>query len=115
MRVNFQNKKIIEELKADDKALGGPVEILYERVIDFGAHPNEKSLSTALKKTDLEHSIIFEINYLTSDPLVIAFGLKTVTQVGIACLKIAEKVLPERFKIIGLSDKIQTIAVVGCF
>ena len=46
------------------------------------------------------------MSYLTNNTLVIGLGLKTVTQVGISCLKIAEKVLPERFTIMGLSDKI---------
>jgi hypothetical protein len=83
---------------------------LYERVIAFGAHPNEKSLSLALKRTETEHSIRFDVSYLTDSPTVIKHGLKTVTQIGIACLKIAEIVLPERFKIVGLSDKIQSVS-----
>lgn len=110
MRDKFKNRTIIGLLKGDDKNLGNAVEKLYERVIDFGAHPNEKSLSSSLKKTDTKDAIKFEISYLTADPLVINLGLKTATQVGIACLKIAEKVLPERFKIVGLSERIQTVS-----
>ncbi|MDE2009135.1 MAG: hypothetical protein KGJ09_03555 [Candidatus Omnitrophica bacterium] len=110
MKKRFQNKAIIEELKADEMSLGSAVEILYERVIDFGAHPNEKSLSSALKRTDLKDGVRFDVSYLTDNPKVIELGLKTVTQVGIACVKIIELQFPERFKIVGLSDKIQSIS-----
>jgi len=110
MRRKFKNQAIINEFKADDKALGDAVETLYERVIDYGAHPNKKSLSSVLKKIDLEDSIRFELSYSTNNPLVIRLGLKTATQVGIACLKIAEKVLPERFTIVGLADKIKQLS-----
>lgn len=110
MKNKFRNRAIIELLKKDDTKLGSAVEALYERTIDFGAHPNEKSLSASFKKIDLEKAVRFEVSYLTGNPLVIELGMKTAIQIGIACVKLGELILPKRFKIVGLSDKVDELS-----
>ena len=102
---------IIKALVAQfDNKLGEAVNILYERTIDYGAHPNEKSLSSSLQKTDNKDSIRFDVIYLTGRELPIKLSIKTSTQIGIACLKIFQLILPERFRIIGISDRLSKIS-----
>lgn len=106
----FQIKKILESLDKQDSKLGRAARILYERTIDFGAHPNEKSLSSSLKKTDLQGGVRLDLLYLTDNPLPIKLALKTITQVGIASLRLGEIMLPERFKILSITDRLDRVS-----
>lgn len=44
----FSPKKILDALKIMSPSLGRSIGVHYERCIDFGAHPNERSVSTNL-------------------------------------------------------------------
>jgi hypothetical protein len=106
VKKKFQIGPILDLLQKVDPELGRVTRILYETSIDFGAHPNEKSLSCSLKKTEEEGAIRFDLMYLTGNPLPIKLCLKSISRIGVACIKIAGLIIPERFKIMGLSDKI---------
>ena len=114
------NKKAVKEkfkigdmlslLENLDPKLGKIGRSLYERTIDYGAHPNERSLSSMLKQSRKEKDIEFKLNYLTDDPIVIELCLKSSAQIGVLCLKILELILPERFQITGLSEKLDIVS-----
>ncbi len=94
-----------------DSKLEKATKTLYERCIDYGAHPNERSLSLFLKKEDKENGAIkFNLQYMTDNPTAIRFCLKSAAQVGVCSLKILELIIPQRFQITGLSDKIKIIS-----
>jgi hypothetical protein len=107
-----KNKFVIREMldlliREDDK-LGGIVKKLYDRCIDFGAHPNELALSSSLKITETEADIRFDVSHLTDDGTAIVLCLKTSAQVGAACLNILKLIIPERFEITQLDTKLNT-------
>jgi len=108
---NVKNKfkivTVLDSLDKDDSRLGRATKELYERCIDYGAHPNEKSLSAHLRQTKTVDAIQFDLHYLSNNLTVIKFGLKSSAQAGVLCLKILELIIPERFKITGLDVKLE--------
>ncbi len=110
MRRAFQIRTIFELMQKKDPKLSKPIEELYERTIDLGAHPNPRGVLSSLKITkDAEH-INFEMNYLTADSIQLQLALKTTAQIGIGALVLFRSVFAVRFKIVGLSDEIDRVA-----
>lgn len=111
VRNKFKILFMLKLLRNCDSKLAKATEILYERCIDYGAHPNERSLSSFLKKETKDEGVIqFNLQYMTDNRTSIKFCLKSAAQVGICSLKILELVIPERFKITGLSEKLNIVS-----
>ena len=62
---------------------------LYERTIDFGAHPNEISITSNLEITEKEDHKEYISKYLHTD--VIDSSLRTLAQVGVSVLLIFQE------------------------
>ena len=75
---------------------------LYERAIDFGGHPNERSITGSLKITDLGDRKSFDLLYLHGDGLPLVHALKTTAQAGVCALEILQGAFPERFELLGV-------------
>lgn len=106
VRETFAIGNIFRKLEADDSELAMITKNLYKKTIKYGAHPNEKSLSAVLSIVKEGDNISLNLDYLTSKPDVIKCSLTILARIGIVSLKISEHIFPERFKIIGLSDRI---------
>jgi hypothetical protein len=100
----FQIVHMLGLLLKRDAALGSTVRRLYERTIDFGAHPNERAIITNMQRNETDESIVFNSNYTSGDGVWLRGCLKTCVEVGVACLKIFEIVFRERFRLLGISD-----------
>jgi len=92
VRRAFTHGAVHEALQASDAQLADIYDQLYDRVIQFGAHPNEKSISGSLKldiqRTDTR---LLQV-YLQGDGPQLDHWIRTANQVGICVLKIFEKV-----------------------
>lgn len=106
----FKAGFMLQALEITDPALEKIARELYDRTIDYGAHPNERSLSLALKRTDVKNGIRFDLRYLTDSALAIEFCLKCTAQIGVLSLKILQLIIPERFKIAELDVKLERIS-----
>ena len=104
-------KKVKDEFKigtllrlavATDPAEGTIAKTLYERTIDHGAHPNELALMQALNMKKESTAVKFSVNYLQGNALPLQLALKTSAQVGVCCLSLFRRVIPERFAILGI-------------
>ena len=93
-------RKTLETLDPDTFALWSR---LYEKTIDFGAHPNPSALLSALKKQEHDKGIRWEVSYLTKEPEVIRGAMKSVAQVGIVSLRVFRHVFPKRFETLGIT------------
>jgi hypothetical protein len=82
------------------------VQVLYERTIDFGAHPNERGILSALTSVDTADGRTYEVAYLTNKPLLFASALKTAIEAAVGALKIFRLIFPERFAIAGVDQDI---------
>lgn len=75
---------------------------LYERAIDFGAHPNERAITGSLEVIDQDKRKSYESIYLHGDSSALDYALKTTAQTGVCALEILQAIYPERFEILGV-------------
>ena len=101
---------IFDTLRDSSPSLETIARKLYEQSVDYGAHPNEKGLTMALKYTKGENSIRYDVTHLTDNPIPIIFCLKFIARAAVLCLKILQLVLTERFKITGLDIDIENVS-----
>jgi hypothetical protein len=88
---------------------GKVAKTLYERAIDHGAHPNELALMQTLKLGKQPAHVKFTVSYLQGDGLQLQLALKTAAQVGVCTLALFERVLPERYAILGINQDIASL------
>ena len=81
---------------------------LRNRVIQFGAHPNEKSISGSMKLDIAEAETKLLQIYLQGDGHQLDHSIHTANQVGILVLKIFEKIHPARFVAIGAAKALMS-------
>ena len=105
----FQISKLLNLLNEIDPKIGSVANIFYERTIDYGAHPNQLALMSALRMSEAEKKINFQVAYINGDTLTTQLCLKTLAQIGICSLSIFKNVFKERFDIIGVSDKLERL------
>lgn len=111
VKAEFRIGPMFDLLDARDIATGGPARELYERTIDYGAHPNELALLTALRLTDERETVRFDLNYLSDNSTpALALCLKTTAQVGVCALRMFRLVIPERFDLLSISDALARLS-----
>lgn len=105
----FTNRKVARYIKSAAAEIGRQYEALYERLVDFGAHPNERgfSLSSAISKSD--GSVRFDTIYLHGDGTPLDLGLRTTAQAGLWVLHIAQLIYPARFQLLGIRPGMEEI------
>jgi hypothetical protein len=77
-------------VKRLDERTGEIYEGLYDRTIQWGAHPNEKTVTQNLALKFNPGEMVIEQVYLQADGKPLDHGLRTAGQVGICALKIFE-------------------------
>lgn len=103
----FQHVAIKKKIVDDANKLGSVFEQLYERTIDYGAHPNERgfSLNSSIKKG--ADTIEFLQIYLQGNGLPLDFALKSTVQIGVWNLGIFQLVYPQKWELLGLKAKLE--------
>ena len=87
-------------------------QILYDRTIDFGAHPNEMASTSSLTITEENGAIKLQQIYLTGGNIQQRHAMKTASQVGVCSLFILREIFKDRFNILGLTarlDKLKSV------
>jgi len=82
---------------------------LYDKTIDFGAHPNPAALAAAFKMQKGEKGIRFQVAYLTAEPEIIGGTMKSVGQTGVCCLFVFRHVFPKRFDQLGIPASLEQL------
>ena len=102
VRNEFTHGKVSNALAAADATLGKIYKELYDRTIDYGAHPNERGvlLSSAI---DQDRVTYF---HLHGDGPKLDGHLKETVQVGICALKIARLISPEQIQELGIQSQL---------
>jgi hypothetical protein len=83
---------------------------VYERTIEMGAHPNELGVLGSTERTETDDAYLFDVAFLTSNPLLIALVLKTAIEAAVGALRTFRLIFPERFTFADLDDDIQKLA-----
>jgi hypothetical protein len=110
VRKEFSAGKVKRKLQSANAKTGTAYEALYERLIDFGAHPNEQgfSMSSAIRRQP-NGDIHFDTLYLQENGMPLNLALKTAAQVGICVLRIGQILYPQRFVDLGLDVELEAI------
>ena len=108
VRNEFTHGKISRHLKSADAKLGGIYTELYDRTIDYGAHPNERGSSMNSEIIDgPDGGLKYQTLYLQGDGLLLDYCLKATAQVGLCVLRIARMIYPSRVKAVGIEYLLQ--------
>lgn len=109
VRDEFQHGKIKGYIAGHAKKLGERFEKLYDRLIDFGAHPNEQgfSLNSAIRKDG--GNVHFDTIYLQGDGLPLDLALKTLGQVGLWVLFVMQPIYKERYELLGIRAELDEV------
>jgi hypothetical protein len=105
----FRIRALLKLLKKRDETLGKIATTLYERTIDFGAHPNERGLIQMLTMSETDRERQLQVRYLTGHSSAMDLCLKTSAQVGVCVLKVFQYVFRERYDLLGLSDRLKVL------
>jgi hypothetical protein len=102
----FQHIKVAATVAAADTRLGRVFETLYDHCIDYGGHPNERSVTTntIARRTDTHHER--RQVYLHGDDTAQALALKTTARVGLCALEILEVPFKARYMLLDVTSKI---------
>ena len=79
---------------------------LYDRTIDFGAHPNELSVVGGMTIEKKGSEAIINFIYLHESDLVLEMTLKTLAQSGVCVLLIFREIFRDRFELLGVSPEL---------
>ncbi len=106
VRSEFTIRNLFDSLRGLETKEAAVAEQLYERCIDYGAHPNERALTVSLKQETGQDTVEFRVVYLTDDSVIFRACLKTAAQVGASVLGIFRLVFKERFELTGLTNEL---------
>ena len=108
VRQRFQIARMMDLLAARSNHIGTIVRELYERCIDFGAHPNELALTTnGSISRGPEGQHVFEAIYLAELSDALRLAIRTTAQIGIGVLGIFRLLFPERFDLLGVTARLE--------
>ncbi len=108
-RQSFPHVEVAKSLKVLGAKLHETIEKLYERTIDFGAHPNEMAITGSMTITEKEGRKEYAQIYLHADSLALEHVLKTTAQVGLGSLCIFYPIFKEKFDLLGIRDTIDEL------
>ena len=106
----FAYKRLLGTVKSIDAKLAETVSGLYERLIDFGAHPNEKGISGSTAFSSTEEGRKLLVSYIQpGDSTHYKVALLTTMQVGVTVIGLSALVFPERFELLRLPAELAAL------
>jgi hypothetical protein len=109
MKSEFTVAKVRSTIAQLDSKLATVFADLYDRTIDFGAHPNERAVSSSALVTKRPGSTILSQLYLHTDGLQLKHGLRTAAQVSVCALSLLQMGYPDRFHSLGLDADLASL------
>jgi len=101
----FTPRTIFPELREKSPEVAKVAGELYERSIDYGAHPNARGVLTTMTHEEGDTEDSFSFAYLTGDGLPLRFVLKSWSQNAICAFDLLGLVFPKRFHELGLVQR----------
>ena len=106
VKQQFNSQAVRKSLASSDEHLKNVFGELYERTIDFGAHPNEMSVTSGITIEGKDEKGNFDLIYLHGDGVALDYSLKFTAQVGVCVLLIFQEIFQERFELLGISSEL---------
>lgn len=108
-RSEFTIAKVRASHEAVDPSGAADLHWLYETVIDFGAHPNQRGVLTAIIRAEDEIKVDYQVGILQPEPLRVMMSLRLGVAVAAGVLRCFRSAYPERFKLSGLDERLEQI------
>lgn len=103
----FKVVTVMKTLETFEPSLCKITKELYDNTIDWGAHPNERAMSSCLKIIKGETQTAYKQIYLSSDATQLSFGLNSTATTGVCCLYIFRYIFKERFALTGVTESLK--------
>ena len=98
--------KVDSAIQSADAGLGRVYSELYDRAIDFGGHPNTRGVTGSMQLEEGPDLSQYLQIYLHGDDMALRHCLKSTAQVGVCSLHVFQHILPERFTLLGIREKL---------
>jgi hypothetical protein len=105
----FTISNIRGTIEARDKKLAEVFDTLYQRAVDFGAHPNERSITGSMSVEEQPGQKLYKQMFLHDDDLPMRHALRTTAQVGICALQVLQWAFRERFELLGIRAELEQV------
>src|SRR5262245_43019577 len=109
-RKQFTGGRVVNAIKKVEPQLGEIYATLYERTIQYGGHPNEKTVSQSLRLDTKPGRVAIDQLYLQGDGLILDHWIRSANQIGICVMKIFDHVHRERFEGLGVRSRMDALA-----
>ena len=107
----FSGSRLFASLKKQNAAVGERAGKLYERAIDFGAHPNELAVGTLMRIEERETEATVNHAYLSGPGPALQLCLKSLGQTGLIALEIFCLIYPKRCKSALVAETVASITL----
>ena len=109
VRAAFAVGKVRASISSKDRHTAKVFDRLYEEAVDFGAHPNERSVTGSLRIQDTEQGHELHQLWFHGDGPALDLALVTTGRAGICALQILQNVFPARFELLGVNAAILSL------
>ena len=109
VRNEFTIRNVLNHLQSIDAQTHDIAQSLYDRTIDYGGHPNERAVNTQIKTESDGSRVDFTAEYFLCGDLPHQLSLKSSAQIGICCLDILYNVFRDRYRILGIDERLDAI------
>jgi len=103
VRKNFRIVDIFDFLITREPKVGPYIKDMYEKSIDFGAHPNVYSIGCNLQYIEDERKTI--MNIFNNDPYLLKCCLLANVRFGLGCLSVFRLIYPKQLKNRGVPEE----------
>lgn len=100
----FKHVKVAQSVKAANVHAGDRFEMLYQRTIDFGGHPNERSVTGSMKMSKQADRREMLAVMLHGDDTAFNSGLKSIAQCAMVSLEMLQVIFDARFELLGVNE-----------
>ena len=107
VRREFTQARVRGAIKSLDHKVADRYRYLYDEAISWGAHPNEKALTTSLRIVDdaVEKARNLQVIMLPHGGNIHKLALQRCAQIGLCVLEIFALIYPERFQLLRIKEK----------
>jgi hypothetical protein len=99
----FQQVQVLRSVKAANVHAAARFEELYQRAIDFGGHPNERSVTGNMQMVEKPDRREMVAIMLHGDDVAFNAALKSVAQCALVSLEMLQVVFNARFELLGIN------------
>jgi hypothetical protein len=103
-KIAFSHRKVLVSVTAANAHVGKRFEDLYQLTIDFGGHPNERSVTGNMKMVKEPGKATMIAIMQHGDGVELDLALKSVARCGMVTLEMLQVVFNSRFEILGIND-----------